>query len=183
MDNNIYIKMNILLVVLWYLYLSATDWSIHKYILHSDTETEIRQQHRIHHLAHLGKISTDIGLSFNINEALSITLISVLPVIVLAWKLGYKIVNAILIHTALVLIGTGVHNYAHYMCHTGSNGQCIPWIRDCGEGYILQLPVPGFICDILNNHHLQHHTQPRTNYCTAYLGFDYIAGTAGALCR
>lgn len=155
-----------ILVIIWYLYLSAIDWSIHKYILHSDSETVIRIQHRMHHMMHNGDISeTGIGTTFSPSEALSISVVTVLPVLGMALLLGRNLLYALLIHFSAVLFGIGMHNYAHTRCHNRD----APWFS---------IPVPKFICELLESHHLRHHQNPKTNFCTAYLGFDSLVGTA-----
>jgi len=109
-----------MIFVIWYLYLSVIDWSIHKHILHADSETKIRVNHRIHHMMHNGDIGdTGIGLTFCPGEALFISAITVLPVLAVAQLLGRNLLYALLIHFTAVFFGIGVHNYAHTRCHKG----------------------------------------------------------------
>jgi hypothetical protein len=156
-----------ILVIIWYVYLSAIDWAIHKHILHSDSETEIRIAHRMHHMMHNGDISeTGIGLTFSPSDGLFISVVTVLPVLGVARLLGRNLLYALLIHFSAVFFGIGMHNYAHSRCHSRAN-----------DANWFNIPVPTFICELLERHHLRHHQNPKTNFCTAYLGFDNLVGT------
>jgi len=117
---------------------------------------------------HKGSISdTGIGLTFCPTEALFISVLTVLPVLGVARLLGQNLWYATLIHFSAVLFGIGMHNYAHTRCHNRIDDA--EWFK---------IPVPESICKILESHHLRHHQNPKTNFCTAYLGFDYLVGTA-----
>lgn len=162
-----------LLLVGWYVYLSAIDWSIHKYILHSKYNTAIRKTHRMHHYAHdsgsgLGlDLDLDTGLTFSVTEGLSIGIISMLPLLGASLGLGLGWNSSlIIIHICFVLVGVGMHNYAHTRCHDG---------QETGSSF--KIPIPDAVCKILHRHHKKHHLYPKTRYCTIYLGFDYLMGT------
>lgn len=152
-------------IFVWYIYLSMIDWTIHRYILHSGIETKIRQEHRIHHLAHEGKIYTDIGLTFSIYEGLVIAGVSILPVLLIAKLTNFTILTAGLLHICFVLAGVGIHNYAHGRCHQRT------------AAGVFKLPLPSMICNVLQKHHEKHHSNPNTNFCTTFIGFDILAMT------
>jgi hypothetical protein len=149
----------------WYIYLSFIDWCIHKHVLHykgvNDWRSTLRATHIRHHTAHLGQ-NADEGVTFDYTEASVIAMVTALPLLILGWKY-------ILAHIILVFLGVGVHNYSHRAFHDVSKPILGP-----------SVPVPNVLLKILHNHHDIHHDHPTKNYCTAYLGFDYIAGTAHA---
>ena len=157
-----------------YVYLSFVDWCIHKHVLHcddnvSDWRREQRIVHKQHHLEHHNQAEKDEeGVTFTILETTTIALISVAPILFIGLYFDTQtMILCYTLHILFVFIGVGVHNYVHPLYHNYEDIQSpvsIIW-------------VPDYVKKILNDHHEKHHMNSRTNYCTVFLGFDYIAGT------
>ena len=172
----IYIISIIILITLYYFYLSFIDWYIHKNIMHNDNSILLswRKGHIIHHKEFNNKLrSSGISIEFTFFNYIIIGIISSLPLIIIGYiyyyyyKFDIKYIKYILVlHLFFIFIGVSIHNYSHSLFHEYTK------YNDC-----FRLKIPQFLINILHNHHLDHHKNCKTNFCTVFLGFDNIIGT------
>ena len=150
--------------------MSCIDWIIHKYILHDDKSPlqEWRQLHVLHHLEYDKTMDKHgQGLGFTYYDMFIITLFSGIPVLFISALLGKEYILPLLIfHIIGTCIGVGMHNYGHRIFH---DHQTLP---GC-----MQVPYPEIYRNIIHKHHADHHMNTKQNYCTIFLGFDYLIGT------
>jgi hypothetical protein len=168
-------------IFLWYFYMSFCDWYIHKHILHNDNNyfnflKKWREDHKIHHLENDDKLEKlGIGSGFNYYEAISITLITSIPLVIILFlyliiiekiNISHKIFIILILififHIILTIIGIGIHNFSHSIFHS-INSQ---------EYY--KIPIPKELYIKLHKHHNDHHKNCKKNFCTVFLGFDNI---------
>ena len=64
-------------------------------------------------------------------------------------------------------IGVGMHNHGHRIFHQHDT---LP--------YCMQVPYPEIYRKFIHEHHTYHHMNAKQNYCTIFLGFDYLIGTS-----
>jgi hypothetical protein len=158
--------------IIYYIYLSFVDWFIHSFIMHNPNTffLELRESHKKHH------INNNYSITFDYYETLIIYLFSLFFILLIYVFYKYFTYNNISIKTIAfialfnaisILLGVASHNYCHSKHHN-----CLHNIGDC---FIIK--VPNYICNIINNHHEKHHYNSKTNFCTIFLGFDYIANT------
>ena len=74
-------------------------------------------------------------------------------------------------HALFVTAGVGAHNYAHSVFH----GYEPPRWRDAPR-----VGLPKYLCELLHEHHRKHHLDSGLNYCTVFLGFDWVVGSEAA---
>ena len=172
----IFIISIIILIILYYIYLSFIDWYIHKNVMHNDNSILVdwRKDHIIHHKEFNNELKPyGISIEFTFFDFIIIGLISALPLIIIGYiyycyyKFDIKyILYVFILHLFFIFTGVSVHNYSHSLFHghTQHNG-------------CFRLKIPQILINILHNHHLDHHKNCKTNFCTVFLGFDNIIGT------
>ena len=165
------------LTVCWYMLLSGADWALHRYVLHANDSPvpAWRSAHRTHHLEFDGLVGrTHASLTFAHEDTAFIAL-ATSPLTVLIWLIArFTLTNSppfwafALAHAAMIVLGVGVHNYAHSVFH----GYEPPTWDEAPR-----IKVPTAVCELLHEHHRKHHLDPGLNYCTVFLGFDWLAGS------
>ena len=73
----------------------------------------------------------------------------------------------IIFHIVGTCIGVGMHNHGHRIFHQHDT---LP--------YCMQVPYPEIYRKFIHEHHTYHHMNAKQNYCTIFLGFDYLIGTS-----
>ena len=170
-----YLCVAVACVASWYSLMSFADWGLHRYVLHDDRSPmpHWRRGHRTHHMEFDSGIGrSGISLTFPHGDVALIAL-ATLPLGLLAgsWVVPLRpvpLMGLLAAHTVGIAFFVGVHNYAH-SCFHGYKPP--PWRSHAC------VPVPGWLCGLLHEHHRQHHEDAGVNYCTVLLGFDWIAGT------
>lgn len=165
------------LTVCWYMLLSGADRALHRYVLHADDSPvpAWRRAHHTHHLEFDGVVGrTHASLTFAHEDAAFIAL-ATSPLTVLIWLVARVALTDSppfwafgLAHAAMIVLGVGVHNYAHSVFH----GYEPPTWDEAPR-----IKVPKAVCELLHEHHRKHHLDPGLNYCTVFLGFDWLAGS------
>lgn len=150
--------------------MSYNDWALHKYILHDDDSPMVhwRKLHRLHHLE-FDKITEKHGdgLGFTYVDMLLIAFVTGIPIALAVYAINKKYLTVVLLlHVVGTFIGVGIHNYSHRIFHEHTA------LPAC-----MQVPVPESLYINLHKHHIHHHENTKTNYCTVFLGFDYMVGT------
>ena len=171
------IGITVFLTFCWYILLSGADWALHRFVLHANNSPvpTWRNAHRMHHL----EFEDDIGytyasLTFSHKDTLLIAL-TTLPLTILIWIIAKMTLTSCppfwvfcIVHISMIILGVGIHNYAHSVFHgyeppSWDKAPCIK--------------IPKAVCDLLHEHHQKHHKDPGLNYCTVFLGFDWLVGS------
>ena len=161
----------ILFFLIWYTYMSFVDWVVHKYILHNDSSPlpEWRRLHILHHLEYDKKMDKHgEGLGFTYYDMFIISIFSVIPVLLVTTFIDKDYLPYVIIfHIVGTCIGVGMHNHGHRIFHQHDT---LP--------YCMQVPYPEIYRKFIHEHHTYHHMNAKQNYCTIFLGFDYLIGTS-----
>lgn len=164
------IIISVILICIWYIYMSFCDWYIHKHILHNDNTilSDWREAHKIHHLEHKNLAPKNgIGIGFTYSESLFIGLITSFPILIITFLINKNYIMIVFIlHFIGSIIATSIHNYSHSIFHDNKKMK-----------NILQFYIPSQLYLNLHKHHNNHHNNPDKNFCTVFLGFDEIIGT------
>ena len=168
------------LICCWYMLLSGADWALHRHVLHANDSPipEWRKAHRMHHLEFDGVVGrTHASLTFaHMDTLLIIAATSPCSMIIalvahLTMAAPMPLWAFAVAHALFVTAGVGAHNYAHSVFH----GYEPPRWRDAPR-----VGLPKYLCELLHEHHRKHHLDSGLNYCTVFLGFDWVVGSEAA---
>lgn len=161
----------ILFFIIWYIYMSCIDWIVHKYILHADDSPlpEWRRLHILHHLEYDKSMDKHgLGLGFTYLDMMLIAMVSIIPILLITAFINIELVPFIFIfHFIGTSIGVGMHNHGHRIFHEHDE------LPGC-----MQVPYPEIYRTFIHHHHTYHHANSKQNYCTIFLGFDFLMGSS-----
>jgi hypothetical protein len=155
--------------------MSATDWALHKLVLHNDASPIMmwREAHWVHHREYDGAMLYKTGASLTFPHPSTAGIVmATLPIALLLGLLWVDDPRGLIwvaaAHAVCVTLAIGVHNYAHSSFH---EYEVPSWAKaPC-------VPVPMAVQRVLHEHHERHHADARVNLCTVLLGFDWLACT------
>jgi len=186
----------IVFTILFYIALTLTEWTIHRYLMHGDERMELSRHHKAHHRIterdmSLSTVLESEGLYFGLREVTFILTMSIvigfliqilIGSITRIWISPWYIISLSLFTSVYII---SFWNTIHPELH----GRPIPTCRDGAPGWMgwktiySNLSFPGMEMNVyewFQKNHIMHHLRKgdrKGNYNVTLPGADFILGT------